>query len=179
MSIEERINHLRKLIAYHSKRYYENDAPEISDFEYDKMFEELKQLEGEHPEYYSPTSPTQRVGGAALDRFEKVKHEVRMGSLTDVFDFDALRAFIRKIKEEAGDDTTFTVEPKIDGLSVSLKYENGVLVTGATRGDGNVGEDVTANIKTIRSIPLELTEKVNITVRGEGYTLQVPCGKRH
>ena len=169
MSIEERINHLRKLIAYHSKRYYENDAPEISDFEYDKMFEELKQLEGEHPEYYSPTSPTQRVGGAALDRFEKVKHEVRMGSLTDVFDFDALRAFIRKIKEEAGDDTTFTVEPKIDGLSVSLKYENGVLVTGATRGDGNVGEDVTANIKTIRSIPLELTEKVNITVRGEVY----------
>ena len=169
MNVEERIIHLRKLIAYHSKRYYENDAPEISDFEYDKMFEELKQLEAEHPEYYSPTSPTQRVGGMALDKFEKVKHEVRMGSLTDVFDFDALRDFIRRVKNEAGQDTTFTVEPKIDGLSVSLKYENGILVTGATRGDGNVGEDVTANIKTIRSIPLELNESINITVRGEVY----------
>ena len=169
MNVEERIIHLRKLIAYHSKRYYENDAPEISDFEYDKMFEELKQLEAEHPEYYSPTSPTQRVGGMALDKFEKVKHEVRMGSLTDVFDFDALRNFIRRVKNEAGQDTTFTVEPKIDGLSVSLKYENGILVTGATRGDGNIGEDVTANIKTIRSIPLELNESINITVRGEVY----------
>lgn len=169
MNVEERIIHLRKLIAYHSKRYYENDAPEISDFEYDKMFEELKQLEAEHPEYYSPTSPTQRVGGMALDKFEKVKHEVRMGSLTDVFDFDALRDFIRRVKNEAGQDTTFTVEPKIDGLSVSLKYENGILVTGATRGDGNIGEDVTANIKTIRSIPLELNESINITVRGEVY----------
>ncbi len=169
MNVEERIIHLRKLITYHSKRYYENDAPEISDFEYDKMFEELKQLEAEHPDFYSPTSPTQRVGGMALDRFEKVKHEVRMGSLTDVFDFDALRDFIRRVKSEAGEDTTFTVEPKIDGLSVSLKYENGILVTGATRGDGNVGEDVTANIKTIRSIPLELNESINITVRGEVY----------
>lgn len=169
MNIEERIIHLRKLISYHSKRYYENDAPEISDFEYDKMFEELKQLEADYPEYYSPISPTQRVGGMALDKFEKVKHEVRMGSLTDVFDFEALRDFIRRVKEEAGQDTTFTVEPKIDGLSVSLKYENGILVTGATRGDGNVGEDVTANIKTIRSIPLELSESINITVRGEVY----------
>lgn len=169
MNVKERIDYLRKVIAYHSKRYYENDAPEISDFEYDKLFEELKQLEAEHPEYYSPTSPTQRVGGMALDKFEKVKHEVRMGSLTDVFDFESLVAFIQKIKAEAGQDTEFTIEPKIDGLSVSLKYENGILVTGATRGDGNVGEDVTANIKTIRSIPLELSENVNITVRGEVY----------
>ncbi len=169
MNPKERIEYLRKVIAYHSKRYYENDAPEISDFEYDKLFEELKQLEAEYPEYYSPTSPTQRVGGMALDKFEKVKHEVRMGSLTDVFDFDALVAFIQKIKSEAGEDTEFTVEPKIDGLSVSLKYENGILVTGATRGDGNIGEDVTANIRTIRSIPLELNENVSITVRGEVY----------
>lgn len=169
MNVKDRIEYLRKVIAYHSKKYYENDAPEISDFEYDKLFEELKTLEEQNPQYYSATSPTQRVGGAALDKFEKVKHEVRMGSLTDVFDFDALRAFVQKIKAEAGDDTEFTVEPKIDGLSVSLKYEDGILVTGATRGDGNTGEDVTANIKTIRSIPLELTENASITVRGEVY----------
>lgn len=169
MSIKERINQLRALIKYHSKRYYENDAPEISDFEYDKLFEELKALENENPEYFDPTSPTQRVGGVALDKFEKVKHEVRMGSLTDVFDFDALRAFIRTVKSEVGEDTQFSVEPKIDGLSVSLKYEKGILTIGATRGDGLVGEDVTANIKTIRSIPLELTEPLDITVRGEVY----------
>ncbi len=169
MNIEERINKLRKEISYHSKRYYENDAPEISDFEYDKMFEELKALETAHPEFYSESSPTQRVGGAALDKFEKVQHEVRMASLTDVFDYDALRAFIRKIKEDVGEDTTFSVEPKIDGLSVSLKYENGILKVGATRGNGAVGEDVTANIKTVRSIPLELNEPLDITVRGEVY----------
>lgn len=169
MNIEERINKLRKEISYHSKRYYENDAPEISDFEYDKMFEELKALEAAHPEFYSESSPTQRVGGAALDKFEKVQHEVRMASLTDVFDYDALRAFIRKIKEDVGEDTTFSVEPKIDGLSVSLKYENGILKVGATRGNGAVGEDVTANIKTVRSIPLELNEPLDITVRGEVY----------
>ena len=169
MNVEERINHLRKLISYHSKRYYENDAPEISDFEYDKLFEELKALELANPEFYSETSPTQRVGGAALDKFEKVTHQVKMASLTDVFDIDALRDFIRKTKAEVGDDTTFSVEPKIDGLSVSLKYEKGILKVGATRGNGLVGEDVTANIKTIRSIPLELAESTDITVRGEVY----------
>ncbi|MBE6625174.1 MAG: NAD-dependent DNA ligase LigA [Ruminococcaceae bacterium] len=169
MEIKERIQKLRATIKYHSKRYYENDAPEISDFEYDKMFEELKTLEAQYPEYYDPTSPTQRVGGMALDKFEKVKHEVRMGSLTDVFDFDALRAFVRHVKSEVGEDTEFSVEPKIDGLSVSLKYENGILTVGATRGDGITGEDVTANIKTIRSIPLELDSPLNITVRGEVY----------
>lgn len=169
MNVEQRINHLRTLIKYHSKRYYENDAPEISDFEYDKLFEELKSLELAHPEYYSETSPTQRVGGMALDKFEKVRHEVKMASLTDVFDFDSLRQFIRRVKEEVGNDTCFSVEPKIDGLSVSLKYENGILKVGATRGDGNVGEDVTMNVKTIKSIPLELAESASITVRGEIY----------
>ena len=169
MNVEERINHLRKLISYHSKRYYENDAPEISDFEYDKMFEELKALEIENPQFYSHTSPTQRVGGAALDKFEKVTHQVKMASLTDVFDFEALRDFIRKAKVEVGQDTTFSVEPKIDGLSVSLRYEKGRLSVGATRGNGQVGEDVTANIRTIRSIPLELTSDIDITVRGEVY----------
>lgn len=169
MEIEQRINYLRKIIAYHSKRYYENDAPEISDFEYDKLFEELKALEAKYPEYYSSTSPTQRVGGKALDKFEKVKHEVKMASLTDVFSFEELRDFIRRVKDEVGDNTEFSVEPKIDGLSVSLKYENGLLTVGATRGDGTTGEDVTANVKTIRSIPLELSEDASITVRGEVY----------
>ncbi len=169
MNIEERINHLRKLVTYHSKRYYENDAPEISDFEYDKMFEELKALEANYPEYYSPTSPTLRVGGRALDKFEKVKHEVKMASLTDVFSFEELRDFIRHVKNEVGENTEFSVEPKIDGLSVSLKYEKGLLSVGATRGDGTTGEDVTANVKTIRTIPLELNEETNITVRGEVY----------
>ncbi|MGM9665433.1 MAG: NAD-dependent DNA ligase LigA [Eubacteriales bacterium] len=169
MEVKERIEHLRSLIKYHSRRYYEDDTPEISDFEYDKMFEELKDLEAKHPEFYAPTSPTQRVGGAPLGKFEKVTHEVKMGSLTDVFDFESLRAFVRRVKEETGEDTDFSVEPKIDGLSVSLKYENGILTVGATRGDGKVGEDVTANIRTIRSIPLELPEKADITVRGEVY----------
>ncbi|MBQ8567191.1 MAG: NAD-dependent DNA ligase LigA [Clostridia bacterium] len=169
MKDKERIDYLRTAIKYHSKRYYENDAPEISDFEYDKLFEELKALEGAHPEYYDPTSPIHRVGGKALDKFEKVKHTVRMGSLTDVFDFESLVAFIRQVKAETGEDTEFSVEPKIDGLSVSLQYENGVFTVGATRGDGNVGEDVSTNIKTIRSVPLEITEPLNITVRGEVY----------
>ncbi|MBQ7761146.1 MAG: NAD-dependent DNA ligase LigA [Clostridia bacterium] len=169
MNIEERINYLRKLISYHSKRYYENDSPEISDFEYDKLFEELKTLENENPEFFSENSPTQRVGGKALDKFEQVTHRVKMDSLTDVFDFDALRAFIRKVKDEVGKDTEFSVEPKIDGLSVSLEYQNGELKVGATRGNGTVGENVTANVRTIRTIPLELNENANITVRGEVY----------
>ncbi|MBQ2810516.1 MAG: NAD-dependent DNA ligase LigA [Clostridia bacterium] len=169
MDIKERIEKLRVTIKYHSKRYYENDAPEISDFEYDKLFKELKTLEAEHPEFYDPTSPTQRVGGEALEKFEKVKHEVKMGSLTDVFDFEALRAFIRQVKSEVGDDTEFSVEPKIDGLSVSLEYVDGILSVGATRGNGIEGENVTANIKTIRSIPLELPKKLSITVRGEVF----------
>jgi DNA ligase (NAD+) len=169
MNIQERIENLRKLITYHSKRYYENDAPEISDFEYDKMFEELKSLEEAHPEFYSPTSPTGRVGGRALDKFEKVKHEVKMASLTDVFSFEELRDFIRRVKNEVGEDTEFSVEPKIDGLSVSLKYENGELTVAATRGDGSVGEDVTANVKTIRTVPLTLNKASSVTVRGEVY----------
>ena len=169
MEAKQRIDYLRTAIKYHSKRYYENDAPEISDFEYDRMFEELKSLEAAHPEYYDPTSPIHRVGGKALDKFEKVKHEVRMGSLTDVFDFDALVDFIRQVKAETGDNIEFSVEPKIDGLSVSLKYEKGILSVGATRGNGDVGENVTQNVKTIRTIPLELTSPIDITVRGEVF----------
>ena len=177
MEAKQRIDYLRTAIKYHSKRYYENDAPEISDFEYDRMFEELKSLEAAHPEYYDPTSPIHRVGGKALDKFEKVKHEVRMGSLTDVFDFDALVDFIRQVKAETGDNTEFSVEPKIDGLSVSLKYEKGILSVGATRGNGDVGENVTQNVKTIRTIPLELTSPIDITVRGEVFMPHVSFEK--
>lgn len=167
--IKQKIDHLRKVIAYHAKRYYENDAPEISDFEYDRMFEELKQLEAAHPEYDSPSSPTKRVGGAPQSKFEKVTHNVKMGSLTDVFSFDALTEFVEKAQAEAEHSISFSVEPKIDGLSVALTYENGVFVKGATRGNGTVGEDVTENLRTIHAIPLELSEPVSLTVRGEVY----------
>ena len=168
MELEEKIKKLRRQLLYHAKRYYVDDDPEISDFEYDRMYAELLKLEAEHPEFYDPASPTQRVGGAALDRFEKVTHEVQMNSLTDVFSFEELEDFLTGVSA-ALPGAEYSVEPKIDGLSVALRYENGVLVQGATRGDGFVGEDVTANIKTIFSIPLTLPEPLSFTVRGEVY----------
>lgn len=168
MELEEKIKKLRRQLLYHAKRYYVDDDPEISDFEYDRMYAELLKLEAEHPEFYDPASPTQRVGGAALDRFEKVTHEVQMNSLTDVFSFGELEDFLTGVTAVLP-GAEYSVEPKIDGLSVALRYENGVLVQGATRGDGFVGEDVTANIKTIFSIPLTLPEPLSFTVRGEVY----------
>ena len=168
MELEEKIKKLRRQLLYHAKRYYVDDDPEISDFEYDRMYAELLKLEAEHPEFYDPASPTQRVGGAALDRFEKVTHAVQMNSLTDVFSFEELEDFLAGVSA-ALPGAEYSVEPKIDGLSVALRYENGVLVQGATRGDGFVGEDVTANIKTIFSIPLTLPEPLSFTVRGEVY----------
>ncbi len=166
----ERAEFLRAKIVYNSKLYYENDAPEISDYEYDMMFRELTELEEEFPEIRTPDSPTVRVGGKALDRFEKFTHSVRMGSLTDVFSYEELEEFINKISAESGEDTEFSVEPKIDGLSVSLIYRNGIFERGATRGDGDIGEDVTENLKTIKSIPLKLNETVPyLVVRGEVY----------
>ncbi len=167
---ELRAEELRKKIIYNSKLYYENDAPEISDYEYDMMFRELQEIEEEYPELKTPDSPTVRVGGKALDRFEKYTHTVRMGSLTDVFSFDELRDFTDRIDIELGVVTEYSVEPKIDGLSVSLIYRDGIFVKGATRGDGEVGEDVTENLKTIKSIPLKLNESVPyLCVRGEVY----------
>ena len=166
---EKRIKELREAIEYNSKLYYEKDAPVISDYEYDAMFRELSNLEAEFPELDSPASPTKRVGGKALDKFEKYTHTVKMGSLTDVFSYEELSEFVERI-EGTVEDATFSVEPKIDGLSVSLTYENGILVRGATRGDGMVGEDVTENLKTIKTIPLELKEKIpHLVVRGEVY----------
>ncbi len=166
----ERIQYLRREIEINSKLYYEKDAPKISDYEYDMMFRELCELEAEYPELRTPDSPSGRVGGRALDKFEKYTHTVRMGSLTDVFSYDELRDFVDRMTDALGDDAEFSVEPKIDGLSVSLIYENGIFVKGATRGDGIVGEDVTENLRTIKSIPLKLAEALPyLVVRGEVY----------
>lgn len=166
---EQRIKYLREQIIYNSKLYYENDAPVISDYEYDAMFRELGDLETEFPQLDSPTSPTKRVGGKALDKFEKFNHTVQMGSLTDVFSYSELADFINKTDAILG-GAEYSVEPKIDGLSVALIYENGKFVRGATRGDGFVGEDVTENLKTVKTIPLELNEPIPyLCVRGEVY----------
>ena len=166
---KKQIEELREKILYHSKLYYQNDAPEISDYEYDAMFRELVELEEKYPEFNSPDSPTHRVGGAALEKFEKFTHTVQMGSLSDVFSLDELKEFYERCHSAVG-EIEYSVEPKIDGLSVSLIYENGIFVKGATRGDGFVGEDVTENLKTIRSIPIKLSEPIPyLCVRGEVY----------
>ncbi|MBR5448011.1 MAG: NAD-dependent DNA ligase LigA, partial [Clostridia bacterium] len=171
----KRVEELRRQLRYHSEKYYNEDSPEISDYEYDMLFEELKQLEAAHPELDTPTSPTHKVGGVASEKFSKVTHPVKMGSLTDVFDHDELKVFIRRTRDSlvadgyAEGDVVYSVEPKIDGLSVSLTYEDGRLVLGATRGDGVVGENVTENVRTIDAVPKTLTENVDLTVRGEVY----------
>ena len=164
----ERIKELRETLTRHAKLYYVYDSPEISDYEYDMMFDELKKLEEKHPELYDPASPTHRVGGVALDKFEKFAHNVRMGSLSDVFSFEEVGDFVRRT-DGLVDEGVYSVEPKIDGLSVALVYENGVFVRGATRGDGLVGEDVTLNLRTVRTIPLMLDEPLSFTLRGEVY----------
>lgn len=164
----EELKRLRAEISYHARKYYVEDAPVISDYDYDMMYRRLLELEAAHPEFFDPTSPTQRVGGKPLEKFAKVSHSVQMNSLSDVFSFEELEQFLDGVAAVLP-DARYSVEPKIDGLSVSLIYENGLLVTGATRGDGFTGEDVTQNIKTIFSIPLKLPEPLTVTVRGEVY----------
>lgn len=166
--IIQRIAYLRKTLAYHSRKYYVEDSPEISDFEYDKLFYELKALEEAHPEYDDPNSPTKRVGGAALSKFEKITHTVPLKSLTDVFSYDELRSFCSKLEAEFG-ALEYSVECKIDGLSVALHYEGGRLIHAATRGDGTVGELITENARTIQSIPLTIDYDGTLEVRGEVY----------
>ena len=161
------IEELRKKIEYYSKLYYEEDNSPISDYDYDMMMNRLKTLEKENPELITKDSPTQKVGGKAREDFEKVTHEVPLLSLQDVFSYEELYEFDKRIKQSG--ETAYCVETKIDGLSCALKYENGILVQGATRGDGNVGEDITENVKTIKSIPKKLEEPINITVRGEVF----------
>ena len=167
-AILDRITRLRRELTHHAKLYYVYDAPEISDYDYDMMFAELKRLEAENPEFFDPASPTQRVGGKPLDKFQKVTHTARMDSLADVFSFDELRDFVEGVKKTVP-NVVWSVEPKIDGLSVSLKYEGGIFVQGATRGDGVTGEDVTQNLRTVFSIPMTLPDPLDLTVRGEVY----------
>ena len=169
MDAEQQIEQLRRALEEHNYNYYVLDKPTISDFEYDHMLRELEDLEKAHPELITPESPTQRVGGQALDGFDKVVHRVPLESLQDVFDFDELADFDRRVRESV-QDAEYIVEPKIDGLSVALEYENGIFVRGATRGDGAVGEDVTENLRTIQSIPLRLEgAPENLIVRGEVF----------
>lgn len=168
-SARKRIAELTETINYHSRKYYVEDNPEIEDYEFDLLMQELKTLEAEFPELVTPYSPTQRVGGAPVSGFAKVTHKVQMGSLQDVFSFAQVEEFVNRIKEEIS-KPYFTVEPKIDGLSVSLEYTDGELTRGSTRGDGFVGEDVSANIKTINSIPLKFPDAPSfLEVRGEVY----------
>lgn len=169
---KKRIEYLRKQTEYHAKKYYDEDAPEISDFEYDMLLLELRNLEKEFPEFITKESLTQKVGGTVKEGFEKVTHIVPLQSLQDVFDFESICDFDEKMQRIATDNSKelkYVVETKIDGLSVSLEYENGKFVRGATRGNGQVGEDITENLKTIKNIPKELKEPVNIIVRGEVF----------
>ncbi len=164
------VEKLRELINYHSNLYYTEDKTEISDFEYDALMSELKRIETENPELITPDSPTQRIGGKILDGFEQVVHDVQMQSLNDVFDKESVIDFGIKTENALGEKTEYVTELKIDGLSVSLEYRDGYFFRGSTRGDGNVGEDVTENLKTIRNIPLKLTEPVEyLEVRGEVF----------
>lgn len=166
---EKRINELRKLLEYHSRKYYVDDSPEIEDYEYDMMLRELETLEDEFPKLKSPESPTAKVGGKASKLFSPVEHKVKMESLQDAFSFDELRDFDRRVRETA-ENPVYSVEPKIDGLSVSLEYVNGTFVRGSTRGDGVTGEDVTDNLKTVKSIPAHLNTPIDfLEVRGEVY----------
>ena len=166
MDTKLRIEELKKILNDAGIAYYVNDNPIMEDYEYDKLMNELINLETKYPEYKTPDSPTNKIGGEILTKFEKVTHEAKMMSLADAFSYDELWDFDRRVKE-AAPSATYLCELKIDGLSVSLKYENGILVRGATRGNGQIGENITHNVKTIKSIPLKLTRPINIEVRGE------------
>ena len=175
MKIEEakkRIISLREKLEYHAKKYYDEDNPEISDFEYDMMMNELKNLEKSFPELITAESLTQKVGGTVKEGFSKVTHEVPLQSLQDIFNFEELASFDERMKKEASQHDlplSYVVETKIDGLSVSLEYKKGVFYRGATRGNGSIGEDVTENLRTIKTIPKKLKEDVDIIVRGEVF----------
>ena len=169
---KKRIEELRKQAEYHAKRYYDDDNPEISDFEYDMLMLELRNLEKEFPEFISKESLTQKVGGTVKEGFQKVTHIVPLQSLQDVFDFESIHDFDEKMQKRALENDKqlkYVVETKIDGLSVALEYKNGKFVRGATRGNGQIGEDITENLKTIKTIPKELSEPIDIIVRGEVF----------
>ena len=166
---KKRIDELNRLTKYYAAKYYDDDKPEISDFEYDMLMVELRNLEKEYPEFISKDSLTQHVGGSVKEGFEKVEHVVPLQSLQDVFSFEEVRQFDTRIKKDLENDVCYVVETKIDGLSVALEYQKGVFVKGATRGNGQVGEDITENLKTIKHIPKTLKEPIDIIVRGEVF----------
>lgn len=167
MDYRKEIQELRRTLTENGYLYYVLDAPTMSDYEYDHLLRRLEDLEAAHPEEITPDSPTQRVGGQTLTEFQQVTHAVPLESLQDVFDDEEVCRFLEKIPLE---HPAYSVEPKVDGLSVALEYRDGVFVRGATRGDGRVGEDVTENLRTIRSIPMTLPEKLpRLIVRGEVY----------
>ena len=169
MDYREEMKYLRDTLNDHGYRYYVLDDPTISDYEYDRLLRRLEDLEKDHPEEITPDSPTQRVGGVALKEFEQVAHAVPLESLQDVFNGDEVREFLDRVAQTVP-DAQYSIEPKVDGLSVALEYRDGVFFRGATRGDGRIGEDVTENLRTIRSIPMTLPEKLpRLIVRGEVY----------
>lgn len=169
MSAKERITILREEIDKHNQLYYEKDEPIISDLEYDSLMKELIELEEKNPDLKTSNSPTQRVGGKALSKFEQIEHKKHMLSLANAFSKEDIIDFDRKIKETLKENVEYTVEFKIDGLSVALEYKNGEFISGATRGDGFIGENITENLKTIKTIPLKLNESRNLIVRGEVF----------
>ena len=170
MDAQKEIIKLRREIEKYAKLYYVYDNPAISDYEYDQLMQQLKAMEAEHPELITPDSPTQRVGGVALSQFEPVVHQVPLESLTDVFSYDELFAFGDRMDSMIAGSHDYSVEPKVDGLSMSLEYENGIFVRGATRGDGITGENVTENLRTVRSLPLRIENAPErLIVRGEVY----------
>lgn len=170
---KKRIEELRKKTNYYAQKYYDEDNPEITDYEYDMLMVELRNLEKEYPEYINKESLTQKVGGTVKEGFTKVTHEVPLQSLQDVFSFEEIEEFLQRMEEKAKENNieeiNYVVETKIDGLSSAIEYKNGEFVRGATRGNGLIGEDVTNNIKTIKSIPMKLKEKIDIIVRGEVF----------
>ncbi|WP_315376998.1 NAD-dependent DNA ligase LigA [uncultured Streptococcus sp.] len=166
--MKTRMKELVELLNRYAYEYYTKDAPSVSDSEYDQLYRELVELETAHPDEILPESPTHRVGGVVLKGFTKYQHQYPLYSLQDAFSREELEAFDQRVRKEFP-SISYVCELKIDGLSISLTYENGVLVTGATRGDGSVGEDITENLKRVKDIPLVLPEPVNITVRGECY----------
>ncbi|MDN6250798.1 MAG: NAD-dependent DNA ligase LigA, partial [Tetragenococcus koreensis] len=168
-SVVNRARELREQLNQYSYEYYVKDAPSVEDFVYDSLYQELVEIENKHPELVAEDSPTQRVGGPVLEGFKKVVHDVPLYSLNDVFNKEDITAFDQRVQKALGHQVTYTCELKIDGLSISLRYEDGKLVQGATRGDGSVGEDITENLKTVRSIPLKLKKSVTLEARGECY----------
>lgn len=169
MDVKKKMDELIDLINYHSNKYYNEDTPEISDFEYDNLMKELMKIETEHPKLKREDSPSTRVGGKPLDKFNQVTHKIPMLSLSNAYSAQDLKDFDKRVRESVNKDVEYVVEFKIDGLSVGLTYVDGVFKTGATRGNGVIGEDITQNLKTVKTIPLKIDDKEEIIVRGEVY----------